>query len=190
MNAASRVFAGVTPPAVEAENRGPHADPFADPAQAVRALASEFNFDVEIVTLEGTPAPGEVPILRFTRLVAVSMAFVNPWAFVELAPTSPPRERNGDNAHAEATVVTSLITINVSVVVVTLHGPTGAISNKPGFADVAEDGLPPSAIRYSALVGEGHAYVIGTLNAPFAFVVIGLDSRGVGDEPFPVVPAA
>src|SRR6202012_1235920 len=121
----SNVFDGDAPLAGAAARKS--AAQLAVAVHGTSALASALSLSVSTVTFDGIFVPGESPVLMFASVCAVMTAFVRPSALVALAPRFPPLDRNGANAKADATVVSSS-----SVTVVEAerlpHRPTGAMN--------------------------------------------------------------
>src|SRR6201999_1529092 len=111
MNASS-VFEGTTLPAVAAAKSCAHTELDAEPetTHAFKAFASASIFATGAVPVEGNDAPGDLPVVTFTRFVAVAVASATPLLLVEVAPIWPPLARNGLIAHAAAIVVASSTT--------------------------------------------------------------------------------
>jgi len=97
---------------------------------------------VGTASVEGIPAPGDVPVVMFTRLFAVRNALSSPEVFVQLAPTFPPLDRNEASAQTEAAVVASSRT-NVLPELMLPQGPRAVMSQREEFAEEAEAGRPP-----------------------------------------------
>jgi hypothetical protein len=98
-----------------------------DAVQEASALARVFSLSVATVSVEGTPFPGELPVLALTRLPAVTKALSRPAVLVQVAPTLPPLDRKGASAQAEATVVASLTAKELPALMLS-QGPSAAIS--------------------------------------------------------------
>jgi len=144
--AASSVLAGSGPPGgLAAENSALHAREPDEFTQAAKIFASELIFATGIEAPVGGAAPGAAPVERSTRLLTFANAFNSPCALAALVPTCASRPMNGASAQTEATVVTSLITID-GMELRASQGPRAAINAIAGLSDPVP-GLPPVATR-------------------------------------------
>src|SRR3978361_111528 len=86
--AASKVFVGFEAPAAEvAEKRlSQGVKPAGEEVQVWRRLARVLTFGAVDVPVLGKVAPGEVPVVRLTRLATVAKALVSPVVLLAEAP--------------------------------------------------------------------------------------------------------
>src|SRR5579862_2953199 len=102
LSAASSVLEGITLPDAAALKSEEHAAPALEAVHELRALASVFSLVEETVSVDGFPAPGEAPVVAFTRLLAVRNALSRPSVLAQLAPTLPPLDIKDARAQAAA----------------------------------------------------------------------------------------
>ena len=145
LSAASRVVPGTTFPEAAAVKSGVQEAPPLVAVHEFRAFAKVFSLLEETVSVDGFPAPGDAPVLVFTRLFAVRNALSMPKVLVQLAPTLPPLDMKEASAQTEAAVVTSFTT-NVLPELMEPHGPRAVINRRDWLAEAAPPGclaLPP-----------------------------------------------
>jgi hypothetical protein len=120
-----------------------------DVVHAFSTFASAFKREVGATPLVGNDVPGALPVVVFTRLIAVAAASAIPLLLVAVAPIWPPVARNGAIAHAAATVVASSTTTLVRLFKAE-HCPSMAVITAALFDDVlATPAEPPRATRYN-----------------------------------------
>jgi hypothetical protein len=188
---------GVPPLGVAAANKVPQTDPSpatppAEFTQVDRISASVLSCATGTVVPAGTFNPGAVPVVVFTYSDASVNVLASAAASVVPDPMLLYELINGASDHTAATVVSSLIWINVEAVRLP-QGPSTAISAiavlfvpglSPGF------GLPPFAVMYTSVDADGQVYAPVMSKFPFASLVTGCVSSAVAAEPSPVVPTA
>jgi hypothetical protein len=145
LSAASIVLPGAVLPTVAAVKSPEQALPPLELVQDASALASVFNLFVGAVSVVGTAAPGEAPVLTFTRLFAVRKALFRPAVLLQLAPTLPPLVMKEASDHTEAAVVTSFTTKLLPAATLP-HGPSPVISQRAELAG-PEPPAPPLESR-------------------------------------------
>jgi hypothetical protein len=188
---------GVPPLGVAAANKVPQTDPSpatppAEFTQVDRIFASVLRVATGTIVPAGTFNPGAVPVVVFTYSDASVNALASAAVSVVPDPMLLYELINGASDHTAATVVSSLIWINVEAVRLP-QGPSTAISAiavlfvpglSPGF------GLPPFAVMYTSVDADGQVYAPVMSKFPFASLVTGCVSSAVAAEPSPVVPTA
>jgi hypothetical protein len=188
--AASIVFDGDEPLIVVAENNCVHAELEAplDVVHPFRTFANAFNCELGAEPFAGNEAPGALPVVGFTRFIAVAAARAIPLLLVAVAPICAPVAKNGAIAQAAATVVASF-TMTLAPLFSAEHCPSTAVITAALFDEVEAPADPPCATRYNTELLYGQAPLFAIVKAPFESVVRGEVSRGAGADPLPIVPA-
>jgi hypothetical protein len=119
-----------------------------DAVHAFRTFANEFSCEAGAVPVIGNDAPGALPVVVFTRFVAVAAASATPLLLVAVAPICPPAARNGAIAHATATVVASFTT-TLAPLFKAEHCPNTAVIPAALFEEPGAPADPPRATRYN-----------------------------------------
>jgi hypothetical protein len=143
---AAKVSEGATPPGgVAAAKRVEQRSPPFELTHVIKMSARELSFACGTAPFPETVVDLAVPLDEFKRFFTVPNAFARPDLFVALVPTVVlPGVINGAKATAEATVDTSLTTMNVDGVK-SPQFPSADIRTAFGLMPAPE--LPPEAIK-------------------------------------------
>jgi hypothetical protein len=160
-----------------------------DAVHAFRTFANAFIREAGAAPVIGNDAPGALPVVGFTRFIAVAAASARPLLLVAVAPICAPDARKGAIAHAAATVVASFTT-TLAPFFNAEHCPNTAVVTAALFDVPPVTADPPRATRYNTELLYGHRALLAIVKAPAESVVTGELSRGAGADPLPVVPAA
>lgn len=187
---AAIVFVGAVVPGFVSKNRFPHEllSPLAPPVeftQLAKISASVLISLLGAAIPAGTSGPGVTPSDGSAYAAAVANAAVRAATSLVPEPTAVAEVIYGLSAATAATVVTSLIEINVPEVS-PVQAPSAVIIARFGFVVVGV-GSPPVAVIYTS-VALVQLYNPVRLKFPFPSVVTVCVSNAVDELPSPVVP--